>query len=98
MQRYIKVFKLWGPLLEKFWGSLRSFGGPANLESTRLINIRWDRDHWSGVEPYLNLLISVYKARCGNPCSSHRTAQAWILKSWCMANVNLSPEYLVLIY
>ena len=29
-----------GPLLEKFGGPLLSFGGPANLYSTRLINIR----------------------------------------------------------
>ena len=38
-------FQIWGssgPLLEKFGGLLQSFGGPANLWSTRLINIRWD--------------------------------------------------------
>ena len=46
-----------GPLLEKFGGPLRSFGGPANLKSTRLINIRKRPDH-SQVEKHANCLFT----------------------------------------
>ena len=35
-----------GPLLERLGGSLLSFGGPANLLSTKLINIQWGPDPW----------------------------------------------------